>query len=172
MTKRWLSTSYQNSTRLVRFSSLLPPSLNHSFLLESRSQSSTFSIRMDQLPPESRSSSRSPSVSPPVPTATTNVNLHLMRSCALRAAGYISRALNSAEQALSIATEHSLYHLICKCHLYRGLCMMQLSRWKEASNDFTRAANVRGWAGSVSELKLTAEKNLLEEMNQKSRQQK
>lgn len=50
--------------------------------------------------------------------------------------------------------------------------MMKLSRWKDASNDFTRAANVRGWAGKVSDLKLTAEKNLLEEGRQRARQRK
>ena len=119
--------------------------------------------------------SASPQISPPhsvptpEPTPESAINLHLLRSAAMLAANRIARALGSAERALSIAREYSIYHLICKSHLYRGLCMMELSRWKDASNDFTRAANVRGWASRVTELKFAADMKLQEEREQRVR---
>ena len=40
---------------------------------------------------------------------------------------------------------------------------MELKRWKEASEAFTKAASVRDWEGNVWALKQMAEQNLLEE---------
>lgn len=134
--------------------------------------SGQYPTKMD-FPPANPSAS--PQISPPhsvptpEPTPASVINLHLLRSAAMLAANRIARALGSAERALSIAREHSIYHLISKSHLYRGLCMMELSRWKDASNDFTRAANVRGWARRVTELKYTADMKLQEEREQRMR---
>jgi hypothetical protein len=71
--------------------------------------------------------------------------------------------LDFADNALARSEEDGIYHSVTKSHLYRGLCLMKLKRWKEASSAFTRAASVRDWEGKAWELKNIAESNLLQE---------
>jgi len=49
--------------------------------------------------------------------------------------------------------------MISKSQLYRGLCLMKLERWAEATSAFARAANVRGWAVRVKDLKSECERH-------------
>ena len=89
--------------------------------------------------------------------AIRKVNHHILRACALLAHDEFDEALAEADFALYIAEARKIYHLQSKSQLYRGLCLMKLQRWEEASAAFTRAANVRGWAERVAELKIEAE---------------
>ncbi len=50
--------------------------------------------------------------------------------------------------------------MVSKSQLYRGLCLMKLERWAEASSAFARALNVRGWAVRVQELKSECERHV------------
>jgi hypothetical protein len=68
-----------------------------------------------------------------------------------------------------MSEEAGIYHLVSRSQLYRGLCLMELKRWKEASCAFTRAASVRDWQGKVWELKNMAESNLLQESRRKGK---
>jgi tetratricopeptide (TPR) repeat protein len=86
------------------------------------------------------------------------VNHHILRSCALLAHDEVDEALKEADFALYLAQARKIYHLQSKSQFYRGLCLMELKRWEEASTAFTRAANVRGWAGRIAELKIEAER--------------
>lgn len=90
--------------------------------------------------------------------AIRKMNHHLLRSCALLAQKDLDKALSEADYALYLAEARKVFHLQCKSQLYRGLCLMQLMRWEEASAAFTRAANVRGWGTRVAELKIEAER--------------
>lgn len=91
------------------------------------------------------------------------INRHLIKSCALLAYPDTSAALFEAETALQIAEDERIYHLISKCQLYRGLCFMEMRYWAEASGCFTRAANVKSFAGRVSDLKRDCEWRLDEQ---------
>lgn len=92
--------------------------------------------------------------------AIRKMNHHLLRSCALLAHRNLEGALAEADFALYLAEARKVYHLQSKSQLYRGLVLMELERWEEASVAFTRAANVRGWGTRVAELKTEAEKKL------------
>ena len=99
------------------------------------------------------------------------INGYLLRSCALLAAGDARQGLQSADTALRLADEISandiFSHAQSKSHLYRGLCLMDLRRWEEASAAFTRAASITDWRGRVAELMIEARKNLAIERNEK-----
>ena len=105
--------------------------------------------------------------------AIRKMNHHLLRSCALLAHRNLEGALAEADFALYLAEARKVYHLQSKSQLYRGLVLMELERWDEASVAFTRAANVRGWGTRVAELKSEAEKKLhdVEEARRKRREQ-
>jgi len=45
-----------------------------------------------------------------------------------------------------------------KSQFYRGLALMELRRYKEASDAFTKAASVRDWSGKVWSCKNVAER--------------
>ena len=94
--------------------------------------------------------------------AIRKMNHHLLRSCALLADDKPDEALEEADFALYLAEARKIYHLQSKSQLYRGLCLMELERWEEASAAFTRAANVRGWAVRIAELKIEAEQKIIE----------
>lgn len=94
--------------------------------------------------------------------ATRKINHHLLRSCALLANNEPDQALEEATYALYLAEARKIYHLQSKSQLYRGLCLMELERWEEASAAFTRAANMREWSGRVAELKIEAERKIAE----------
>ena len=102
--------------------------------------------------------------------ATRKINHHLLRSCALLANNEPHEALEEANYALYLAEARKIYHLQSKSQLYRGLCLMELEGWKEASAAFTRAANMREWSGRVAELKIEAENKISE--SEERRQQK
>lgn len=93
---------------------------------------------------------------------TGRVNYHLMRSYALLTCDQSDEGLEEADSAFLIAEARKIYYLQSKSQLYRGLCLMKLERWRDASAAFTRAANVRGWAQRVAELKMEAERKLIE----------
>ena len=92
--------------------------------------------------------------------ATRKVNHHILRACALLAHDELDEALAEADFALYVAQARKIYHMQSKSQLYRGLCLMELQRWEEASAAFTRAANVRGWAVRIAELKIEAERKV------------
>ena len=93
---------------------------------------------------------------------TGRVNYHLMRSYALLTCDQSDEGLEEADSAFLIAEARKIYYLQSKSQLYRGLCLMKLERWRDVSAAFTRAANVRGWAQRVAELKMKAERKLIE----------
>lgn len=90
------------------------------------------------------------------------INLHLLKSCALLACELPDRALEVADRALTMAEEKKIYYMVCKTQLYRGLALMEMGRWRDASFAFTRAANVRGWAMRVPNLKRETDMKLRE----------
>lgn len=94
--------------------------------------------------------------------AIRKMNCHLLRSCALLAENASDDALQEADFALYLAEARKVYHLQSKSQLYRGLCLMELERWEEASTSFTRAASVRVWGTRAAELKMEAESRILE----------
>ena len=88
------------------------------------------------------------------------INLHLIRSCALLQCDQAVRGLAEADFALEIAERNGVHYMVCKSQLYRGLCLMELGRWGEASWAFTRSANVRGFGVRLGELKREAERRM------------
>jgi EAL domain-containing protein (putative c-di-GMP-specific phosphodiesterase class I) len=100
---------------------------------------------------------------------TQRINLHLLRCAALLAYDQPEKGLYDAEAARSTAEDEAVYYLQCKSQLYRGLCLRKLARWEEASAAFTRAANIRGWATRVEELKREAENMIAEQRMGRSR---
>jgi hypothetical protein len=97
-----------------------------------------------------------------VADANRTINYHLLRSCALLAQNQPEEGLKEADFTLYIAEVRDIYHLQSKSQFYRGLCLMELERWGEASAAFTKAANVRWWASRVAELKIEAERRIIE----------
>jgi len=100
---------------------------------------------------------------PSIPNVVHAVNLRLIRCAALLANDEPGRGLQAAEDALQVAENDSLYNMVSKSHLYRGQCLLKLERWQEASEAFTLAANVKGWATRVGQLKSFADKKLEED---------
>lgn len=96
-------------------------------------------------------------LSEPALTVTKQINLSLMRCCAVLLNGHPD-CLLYADNALAMAEESGHHHLISKSQHYRGLSLMKLKRYKEASNAFTRAASIRDWAQRASGYKSTAER--------------
>jgi hypothetical protein len=100
----------------------------------------------------------------PMGDFSQRINGYLLRSCALLAAGDPRQGLQSADTALRLAGEITLNerysYMQSKSQLYRGLCLMELKRWGEASAAFTRAASIADWKGRVAELMIEAQKNL------------
>ena len=94
--------------------------------------------------------------------ANRTINYHLLRSCALLAQNQPEEGLKEADFTLYMAEVREIYHLQSKSQFYRGLCLMELERWGEASTAFTKAANVRWWASRVAELKIEAERRIIE----------
>jgi hypothetical protein len=99
----------------------------------------------------------------PLHDVTQRINLHLLRCAALLAYDQPEKGLKDAEAARRAAETEAVYYLQCKSQLYRGLCLRKLARWEEASAAFTRAANIRGWATRVEELKREAENMIVEQ---------
>lgn len=95
-----------------------------------------------------------------VKEAGQKINHHLLQSCALRAQDKPEEALEQADYCLYLAEVRKLYHLQSKSQFYRGLCLMDLERYEEANDAFTRAASVRWWAWRVAELKAEAERKI------------
>jgi hypothetical protein len=92
------------------------------------------------------------------------INLYLLHCIAFLAMDEPTRALHSANaagRAAKVAGTAGLglamYHLECKIHFYRGICLMRLRKWKEASWELTRAANIRPWAKQITGLKRECE---------------
>jgi hypothetical protein len=94
------------------------------------------------------------------------INRELIRCCANLAMDN-PVSLDFADNALAMAEEAGIYYLVSKSQLYRGMCLMESKRWKEASFAFTGAASVRDWEGKAWELKNMAESNLLQESRRK-----
>ncbi|KAG9241314.1 hypothetical protein BJ878DRAFT_483057 [Calycina marina] len=86
------------------------------------------------------------------------INRQLLRSVSLLAVDEPTKALQHAEDALFTAVIADVFYLQSKSHLYRGMCLMKLGRWIEASWAFTRAASVCYWGGKAGELKMECEK--------------
>jgi hypothetical protein len=117
---------------------------------------------------EDLSSNRDGKPVPPPRTVIECINRDLIRCCA-DLAMHRPACLGLADNALAMSEEAGIYHLVSRSQLYRGLCLMELKRWKEASCAFTRAASVRDWQGKVWELKNMAESNLLQESRRKGK---
>jgi hypothetical protein len=95
--------------------------------------------------------------------AAQNINAHLLRVCALLANDEPGEALKEADFTLYLAEVREMHHLESKSQFYRGLCLMELERWDEASKAFTRGASVRWWGWRVEGLKREAEWRSVEE---------
>jgi len=93
----------------------------------------------------------------PLLGTTKQINLELVRCSALLPLAY-PECLVHADNALAIAENAGLYHLISKSQFYRGLAFMELKQYKEASDAFTKAASVRDWSGKVWSCKNAAER--------------
>ena len=91
---------------------------------------------------------------------TRKINHHLLRSCAALAKHRPDEALKEADFTLYLAEARKIYHLQSKSQYYRGLCLMGLEQWQEASQAFTKAASVRWWAARVALLKAEAERRI------------
>jgi hypothetical protein len=98
-------------------------------------------------------------VSESQPTTAKNVNLDLLRCCALLQVKDPD-CLKLADNALMVAQHARIQYLISKSQFYRGQCLFELKRYKEASDAFTRAASVRDWKGNVWKCKNAAERML------------
>lgn len=118
-------------------------------------------VGASQIPPQTLSYRAT--IDPSTILNSRKVNFHLVRSCALLAFDDPVSALLAADKALREAEHVQIYYLTCKSHLYRGLSLMQLGRWREASFAFSQAASVKGWALRVSILKSEAERRAAEE---------
>ena len=105
------------------------------------------------------------------------VNYHLMRAVALLASSeldYTSQALIEADTALGIAQEavkhgENAYNLECKSQFYRGLCLIEMKKWREANWALTRAACIESWAEQVGNLGRECRLRLLEETRSKKK---
>ncbi|KAE9378332.1 hypothetical protein N431DRAFT_554562 [Stipitochalara longipes BDJ] len=95
-------------------------------------------------------------LSEPLLGITKQINLQLLRCCALLPLAH-PECLVRADNALAIAEDAELYHLVSKSQFYRGLSLMELKRYKEASEAFTKAASVRDWSGKAWFAKNAAE---------------
>jgi hypothetical protein len=104
----------------------------------------------------------------PLSRVIKSVNRDLLRCCTLLTMSN-PECLKFAENALALSEEAGIYHSVAKCQLYRGLCLMKLERWKEASYAFTRAAGVKDWMRNAWEMKNLAESNLLQESRRRGK---
>lgn len=98
------------------------------------------------------------------------INSQLLKACALLATSEPAQALEHVEKAFLLAEEKNLFYEISKCYLYRGLCFMEMKRWREARIALVRGVNVRGWDGRVEGLMREAQEYFEEEMREKRRQ--
>jgi hypothetical protein len=96
-------------------------------------------------------------LSEPLLGITKQVNRELLRCSALLPLAH-PECLERADNALAIAEEARACHLISKSQFHRGLALMELKRYKEASDAFTKAASVRDWSGKVWSWKNSAER--------------
>ncbi|KAE8453923.1 hypothetical protein EG329_007699 [Mollisiaceae sp. DMI_Dod_QoI] len=87
-----------------------------------------------------------------IPYPDKTINLHLLRSECYLSFGTPNLALQQADIALHIATERNLYKLEAKSQFYRGKCLMEAERWKEAKWALVRAASLRDHKGEVAKM--------------------
>jgi len=100
-----------------------------------------------------------------------------MRAAALLAfsePAYTTQALIEADTALGIAQQavkhgENAYNLEFKSNFYRGLCLMEMKKWRKASWALTRAACIESWAERVEELGRECRQRLLEEKKNKKK---
>lgn len=73
---------------------------------------------------------------------------------ALLECGQLEDALLEADSALvrASASASNLPDMISKCNLYRGACLIELKRWKDARRALVRAATLREWNERVQAL--------------------
>ena len=90
------------------------------------------------------------------------INHHLLQSCALLAGNEPVEAMEEANFSLYLAEVRKVHYLQSKSQYYRGLCLMKLELWEEASAAFTKAASIRWWAYRVAELKAESERMIIE----------
>lgn len=109
----------------------------------------TSSTPKDALPPcTPASGSPSPALRPST-TTHTHINALLLKSCILRIFDVPAPALQLTESAVRLAHDAGLWALVAKAQMYRGLCLLELKRWRHARLCFVRAAGVRGFEGRV-----------------------
>lgn len=58
-------------------------------------------------------------------------------------------ALADANNALTIATQHQLWDMVSKAHLYRAFCFIETKEWKKARSALTKAATIKSWGGRI-----------------------
>ncbi|PQE04761.1 hypothetical protein CJF30_00004526 [Rutstroemia sp. NJR-2017a BBW] len=71
------------------------------------------------------------------------INLHLLRACAMLANSEPARALQCADYALQLASEKNLFLAISLVEAYRGLCFYEMGEWVAAKTALVRGASAR-----------------------------
>lgn len=92
-------------------------------------------------------------------TSSTHLkaNATLLKSCVLRIAKDLPRALDLAEQVVATANLYHLQDLLSKAQLYRGLCLYEMGLYADAKACYIRAANINWFAREVTGLTALAE---------------
>ncbi|KAM3075127.1 hypothetical protein ACMFMF_005808 [Clarireedia jacksonii] len=80
------------------------------------------------------------------------INLHLIRACALLADSEPARALKCTDRALKIACEKNLFLAIARVEAYRGLCFYEMGEWNAAKTALVRGASARSCPVDVADL--------------------
>ncbi|KAH6724883.1 hypothetical protein BKA61DRAFT_665565 [Leptodontidium sp. MPI-SDFR-AT-0119] len=87
---------------------------------------------------------------------TYTINNSLLQAVALLQHGALnptfwSHALTDTDAALTLATQYELWDMVSKCHLFRGLILIEMRSWKEARRALTRAATIRSWGSWIDD---------------------
>ncbi|KUJ15918.1 uncharacterized protein LY89DRAFT_719597 [Mollisia scopiformis] len=77
------------------------------------------------------------------------IQTSLLRSQCYLSEGKAHLALQQADLALYIASQHNLYMLEAKAQFYRAKCFIDTARWKEARWALVRAASVRDFEREI-----------------------
>jgi hypothetical protein len=80
------------------------------------------------------------------------INLHLLRACALLANSEPERALQCTDYALQLASKNNLFLAISLVEAYRGLCFYEMGEWIAAKAALVRGASARSCPVDVEDL--------------------
>ncbi len=90
-----------------------------------------------------------------------HVNCRLLYSALIQSNGSdFSMALQYAEEALQIATDHKLHQLVGKAHFHRGLCYLYMGEPAKAKWCFVLSSHLDYHEKIIEECRLAAEKEV------------